>query len=89
MTVALPRLHQAAQATVYCRSFALNRRRPPPRLLCPAARRKGESKDLIGRLLGDAVRCFTTPCVQHELKKLGKEFVGELASLTGCLACLC
>ena len=44
---------------------------------------------MIGRLLGDAVRCFTTPCVQHELKKLGKEFVGELASLTGCLACLC
>ena len=40
---------------------------------------------MIGRLLGDAVRCFTTPCVQHELKKLGKEFVGE----TGCLARLC
>ena len=43
---------------------------------------------MIGRLLGDAVRCFTTPCVQHELKKLGSEFVGELASLTGCLAML-
>lgn len=26
--------------------------------------RKGESKDLIGRLLGDAVKCYTTPCVQ-------------------------
>jgi len=38
--------------------------------------RKGESKDLIGRLLGDAVKCYTTPCVQHELKKMGKEYNG-------------
>ncbi|PRW50990.1 rRNA-processing UTP23-like protein [Chlorella sorokiniana] len=36
--------------------------------------KKGESKDLIGRLLGDAVKCYTTPCVQAELKKLGKDF---------------
>lgn len=38
--------------------------------------RKGESKDLIARLLGDQVKCYTTPCVQHELKKLGKDVAG-------------
>ncbi|KAL4444025.1 hypothetical protein ABPG75_011762 [Micractinium tetrahymenae] len=38
--------------------------------------KKGESKDLIARLLGDQVKCYTTPCVQHELKKLGKEVAG-------------
>lgn len=50
--------------------------RPPPRPSRPAPRRKGESKDLIARLLGDQVKCYTTPCVQHELKKLGKEVAG-------------
>ena len=48
---------------------------PAPRLPGPR-RRKGESKDLLCKLLGDAVRCFATPCVQHELKKMGKEFAG-------------
>ena len=41
-------------------------------------RRKGEAKDLIARLLGEPARCFTTPCVQAELKALGKEFQGGL-----------
>lgn len=39
-------------------------------------RRKGESKELVERLLGDTVKCYTTLCVQRELKKLGKEFAG-------------
>lgn len=38
--------------------------------------KKGESKDLVARLLGDQVKCYTTSCVQHELKKLGKEVAG-------------
>jgi hypothetical protein len=41
-------------------------------LLC----RKGEAKDLVGRLLGEPVKCYTTPCIQAELKKLGKEYTG-------------
>lgn len=40
------------------------------------AMKKGESKDLIARLLGEPVKCYTTPCVQHELKKMGKEVAG-------------
>lgn len=46
------------------------------RVGCTACR-KGESKELIERLLGDTVKCYTTLCVQRELKKLGKEFAGR------------
>lgn len=57
--------------------------RPPYKVLLDGnfahaleAMKKGESKDLIERLLGDTVKCYTTHCVQRELKKLGKEYAG-------------
>lgn len=63
-----------------CRCAAMRRRRarrPTSRLLAVRICRKGESKDLIERLLGDTVKCYTTHCVQRELKKLGKEYAGQ------------
>lgn len=38
--------------------------------------RRGDAKDLLTKLLGDPVKIFTTKCVMHELRKLGKEMAG-------------
>ena len=43
----------------------------------------------MGKLLGDAVKCYTTPCVQRELKKLGKAFAGAGAPETAAAAAGC
>lgn len=36
------------------------------------------ASDLLPKLLGGTCRLFTTSCIQHELKKLGADFVGAV-----------
>lgn len=35
--------------------------------------RDGDPTELLSELLGDKVRVFTTPCVMHEVRKMGSE----------------
>uniref|UniRef100_A0A1D2A1Z8 UTP23 sensor motif region domain-containing protein n=1 Tax=Auxenochlorella protothecoides TaxID=3075 RepID=A0A1D2A1Z8_AUXPR len=35
--------------------------------------RNGDPTELLSELLGDKVRVFTTPCVMHEVRKMGNE----------------
>ncbi len=40
-------------------------------LLC----RRGDAKEEVSKLLGDPARVFTTKCVMHELRALGKDYI--------------
>ena len=40
-------------------------------LLC----RRGDAKEEVSKLLGDPARVFTTKCVMHELRGLGKDYI--------------
>ena len=40
-------------------------------LLC----RRGDAKEEVSKLLGDHVRVFTTKCIMHELRGLGKDYI--------------
>ena len=50
---------------------------PHSALDVPVPCRLGDAQDLLCKLLGDPVRVFTTPCVQAELRGLGREYEGE------------
>ena len=39
-----------------------------------------EATDLVAGLLGGQVRLFTTQCVMHEIKALGKDYEGRSLS---------
>lgn len=55
----------------------------PPRSVPPCLR-KEDLTTALSRLLGDTVRVFTTPCVNHEVKKLGPELAD---ARTVCRSC--
>lgn len=37
--------------------------------------RRGDAKEEVSKLLGDPARVFTTKCVMHELRGLGKDYI--------------
>ena len=51
--------------------------------------RRGTCADLLPKLLGGPVRLFTTKCVMHELRGLGKEYAGGPQPVRGCSALGC